>query len=96
MCVKFSLAGFALALFYGWITIPTGYAMGSNGGPFAMILSVMILLGVVYVFKKTNIDLEIIALLFTDYAFIIILVVLAVVGAISYMLSVHCYTKTHS
>ena len=96
LCVKFSLAGFTLALFYGFLTIPTGYALGVNGGSLAMIFSVMLVLAVAYVLKQFNVDLESLALWLANYAIIIGIVVLAIVGTISYKLSVHFYTKTYS
>lgn len=96
LCVKFSLAGFAIALFYGLLTIPTGYAMGVNGGSFTMILSVMLFLAVAYSLKKLHVDLERFALWLVNYAIMIGIVVLGVMGAISYKLSVYFYTKIHS
>lgn len=96
LCVKFSLAGFAIALFYGLLTIPTGYAMGVNGGSFTMILSVMLFLAVAYSLKKLHVDLEKFALWLVNYAIMIGVVVLGVMGAISYKLSVYFYTKIHS
>lgn len=96
LCVKFSLAGFTLALFYGLLTIPTGYALGVNGGSLTMIFSVMLVLAVAYVLKQFNVDLESLALWLANYAIIIGIVVLAIMGAISYKLSIHFYTKTHS
>ncbi|WP_298030820.1 ABC-2 transporter permease [uncultured Dysosmobacter sp.] len=96
LCVKFSLAGFVIALFYGLLTIPTGYALGANGGSFTMMLSVMLVLAIAYILKKFNVDLESLALWLANYASIISVVVLAVIGAISYKLSVYFYTKLHS
>jgi len=96
LCVKFSLAGFTLALFYGLLTIPTGYALGVNGGSLTMIFSVMLVLAVAYVLKQFNVDLESLALWLANYAIIIGIVVLAIVGTISYKLSVYFYTKTYS
>lgn len=96
LCAEFSLAGFTLALFYGLLTIPTGYALGANGGSLAMILSVMLVLAIAYVLKQFNVDLESIALWLADYAIIIGIVILAIMGAISYKLSIYFYTKTHS
>lgn len=96
LCVKFSLAGFALSLFYGLLTIPTNYLMGANGGSFTMIFSVMMLLAVAFVLKKANVDLTSLALWFENHAIIIGAVILVIMGAISYKLSVYFYTKIHS
>lgn len=96
LCVKFSLAGFVIALFYGLLTIPTGYALGVNGGSFTMIFSVMLVLAIAYILKKFNVDLESLALWLANYAIIISVVVLAIIGTISYKLSVYFYTKLHS
>ncbi|MCI9428481.1 MAG: ABC-2 transporter permease [Eubacterium sp.] len=96
LCVKFSLAGFTLALFYGLLTIPTGYAWGVNSGSLTMIFSVMLVLAVAYVLKQFHVDLESLALWLANYAIIIGIAVLAIMGAISYKLAVHFYTKAHS
>lgn len=96
LCVKFSVAGFVLALFYGLLTIPTGYAMGTNGGSFTMMFSVVLFLAVAYILKQFRIDLESLALWLANYAIIIGVVVLAIMGVISYKLSVRFYTKIHS
>lgn len=95
-CVKFSLAGFVLALFYGLLTIPTGYAFGVNGGSFTMILSIILTLGVAYLLKQFNVDMESLATWLANYAVIIGAAVLAIMGVISYKLSVHFYSKIHS
>lgn len=96
LCAQLSLAGFVFALFYGLLTIPTGYAFGVNGGPLTMILSVILILAVTAILKQTNIDLERITLWLTNYAIIITTVVLVLMGIISYKLSVYFYTKAHS
>lgn len=96
LCAKFSLAGFVFALFYGLLTIPTGYAFGVNGTSFTMILSVILILGVTYLLKQFNMDMESFATWIANYAVIIGVAVLAIMGVISYKLSVHFYTKIHS
>lgn len=96
LCVQLSLAGFVFALFYGLLTIPTGYAFGVNGGPLTMILSVILILGVSYILKQFNVDMESLAVWLAKYAVIVGVVVLAIMGVISYKLSVHFYTKIHS
>lgn len=96
LCVKFSLAGFVLALFYGLLTIPAGYALGANGGSFTMMFSVVLYLAVAYILKQFRIDLEGLAVRLANYAIIIGVVVLAITGVISYKLSVRFYTKMHS
>lgn len=96
LCAKFSSLGFVLALFYGLLTIPSGYAMGNNGGPFTMMFSVVLFLAVAYFLKKLNIDMENIVLWIANYAVFIGAIGLVVVSAISYTISVHFYTKRHS
>lgn len=96
LCVKFSIAGFAVALFYGFLTIPSSYAMGANGGSFTMFLSVILFMAIAYILKNFNVDLERLALWLANYAVIIGVAILAILGIISYKLSVHFYTKIHS
>lgn len=96
LCVKFSSLGFVLALFYGLLTIPSGYAMGDNGGSFTMMFSVVLFLAVAYLLKKMNIDMENIMLRIANYAGFISVIGLVVIGAVSYTISVHFYTKRHS
>lgn len=90
------ISGLLLAVFYGMITIPAGYSMGNNGGPFAVLLTTFLLMGTFYVLKRLNVNIEALLddlknnLLLTGIVFLIIL------GVVSYNASLYFYNQKHS
>lgn len=90
------LAGFLLAVFYGLITIPAGYGMGTNGGPFAMLMSTFFILILFYILKRINIDIEILISNFRDNIIILGLLGLSILSFISFNSSLRFYNEKHS
>lgn len=90
------LAGFVLAILYGMITIPAGYSMGSNGGPFAMIIVTFFFMGIFYLLKQSNIDLGALSDFLRGNILAVSVILLLLFCAASYKASLYFYTKRYS
>lgn len=90
------ISGLLLAIFYGMITIPAGYSMGTNGGPLAMLLTTFLLMGAFYVLKRLNVDIEALLVYLKDNLLLTGAVFLIILGVISYNASLYFYNQKHS
>lgn len=90
------LTGFLLAVFYGLITIPAGYGMGTNGGPFAMLMSTFFILLLFYLLKRVNIDIQSLISNFKDNIILFGFIGLSILSIISFNTSLRFYNEKHS
>lgn len=88
--------GLLLAIFYGLITIPAGYGMGTNGGPFAMLISTFLIIAIFYILKRMNVDIKMLISHFEGNIIIIGLAFLLIVSLISFNASLRFYNGKHS
>lgn len=90
------LSGLLLAIFYGMITIPAGYSMGSNGGPLAMILTTFLFIGAFYTLKRLNVNVETLLDYLKNNFIFVSIVFLILLGVVSYNASLYFYNQKHS
>ena len=90
------ISGLLLAIFYGMITIPAGYSMGSNGGPLVMLVTTFLLIGAFYGLKRLNIDIEALLVYLKDNLMLAVIAFLIMLGLLSYNASLYFYNQKHS